>query len=111
MRQPMFAQFPGIGIGARNLLEARMIVTPYNQHVRLLSSEPFGWFAPPKFARGLGVDIVMESFHSSRLCRAKDSSGVKTCNRLIATVACGRGCDSNQCSLCGSKYVNPTNTS
>jgi hypothetical protein len=26
----------------RNLLEARMIVTPYNQHVRLLSSEPFG---------------------------------------------------------------------
>jgi hypothetical protein len=23
----------------------------YNQHVRLLSSEPFGWFAPPKFTR------------------------------------------------------------
>ncbi|MGB8060293.1 MAG: hypothetical protein WCF26_00165, partial [Candidatus Sulfotelmatobacter sp.] len=29
----------------------RMIVTTYNQHVRLLSSEPFGWFAPPKFTR------------------------------------------------------------
>src|SRR5436309_5210335 len=28
-----------------------MIVTTYNQHVRLLSSEPFGWFAPPKFTR------------------------------------------------------------
>src|SRR5579864_2319479 len=28
-----------------------MIVTPYNQHVRLLSSEPFGWFAPPKSTR------------------------------------------------------------
>jgi hypothetical protein len=24
----------------------------YNQHVRLLSSEPFGWFAPPSFIRG-----------------------------------------------------------
>src|SRR5579864_3022499 len=35
----------------RNLLEARMIITTYNQHVRLLSSEPFGWFAPPKFTR------------------------------------------------------------
>jgi hypothetical protein len=28
-----------------------MIVTTYNQHVRLLSSEPFGWFAPPKSTR------------------------------------------------------------
>src|ERR1700733_7231599 len=44
-----------------------MIVTPYNHHVRLLSSEPFGWFAPPKFTRGLGADIVMESFHSLTL--------------------------------------------
>src|SRR4051812_43319059 len=34
-----------------NLLKARMIVTTYNQHVRLLSSEPFGWSAPPKFTR------------------------------------------------------------
>jgi hypothetical protein len=28
-----------------------MIIKTYNQHVRLFSSEPFGWFAPPKFTR------------------------------------------------------------
>ena len=28
-----------------------MIVTTYNQHVRLLSSEPFGCLAPPKSTR------------------------------------------------------------
>ena len=30
----------------------------YNQHVRLLSPEPFGWFAPPKSTRPMGADIV-----------------------------------------------------
>ena len=64
MRQPMFAQFPGIGIDARNLLEARMIITPYNQHVRLLSSEPFGWFAPPKSTRAWEPTLFMESLRS-----------------------------------------------
>jgi hypothetical protein len=29
--------------------------------VRLLSPGPFGWFAPPKFTRVQGADIVMES--------------------------------------------------
>jgi hypothetical protein len=28
-----------------------VIITTYNQPVRLLSSEPFGWFASPKFTR------------------------------------------------------------
>src|ERR1700740_2297257 len=51
MRQAAFAQFTRACIDERNLLEARMIITTYNQHVRLLSSEPFGWFAPPKFTR------------------------------------------------------------
>jgi hypothetical protein len=51
MQQTSFAQFTGFRIHEGNLLEARMIVTPYNQHVRLLSSEPFGWFAPPKSTR------------------------------------------------------------
>src|SRR5579862_1126274 len=67
MRQPMFAQFPGIGIDARNLLEARMIITPYNQHVRLLSSEPFGWFAPPKSTRAWEPTLFMESLRSLTL--------------------------------------------
>ena len=51
----------------RNLLEARMIVTTYNQHVRLLSSEPFGWFAPPKSTRAWEPTLFMESLHSESL--------------------------------------------
>src|SRR3954447_20957203 len=39
--QPPFAALPGFCVHKSNLLEARMIVTTYNQHVRLLSSEPF----------------------------------------------------------------------
>jgi hypothetical protein len=44
-------------------LEARVIVTTYNQHVRLLSPKP--WLVgTTKVYSGLGADIVMESFHS-----------------------------------------------
>ena len=49
--QASFPELTAFGIYVCNLLEARMIVTTYNQHVRLLSSEPFGWFAPPKSTR------------------------------------------------------------
>jgi len=45
-------------------LEARVIITTYNQHVRLLSPEP--WLVgTTKVYSGLGADIVMESLHSS----------------------------------------------
>jgi hypothetical protein len=47
-------------IHKRNLLEGRVVIASYSHHVRLLSPEPFGWFAPPKHS-GLGADIVMES--------------------------------------------------
>jgi hypothetical protein len=41
-------------------LEARVIVTTYNQHVRLLSPEP--WLvSTTKAYSGVGADIVMES--------------------------------------------------
>src|SRR5215475_12933394 len=63
MRQTPFAQFASVRIYASNLLKARMIITPYNQHVRLLSSEPFGWFAPPKSTRAWEPTLFMESFH------------------------------------------------
>src|SRR5438128_4161211 len=47
----------------RNLLEARVIVTTYNDHVRLLSPEP--WLvSATKVYSGVGADIVMESLHS-----------------------------------------------
>src|ERR1700758_1921770 len=65
MSQPSFAALTCFLVHKCNLLEARMIVTTYNQHVRLLSSEPFGWFAPPKSTRAWEPTLFMESLHSS----------------------------------------------
>src|SRR6266566_3898809 len=70
--------FTPVRIDKRNLLEARVIVTTYNDHVRLLSPEP--WLASAtKVYSGMGADIVMESLHSrpgserNRLCLLKKS--------------------------------------
>src|SRR5579864_550465 len=41
--QPALLQLPTVGVQPSNLLEARVIVTTYNDHVRLLSPEPVGW--------------------------------------------------------------------
>src|SRR5204862_6190841 len=50
-----------VRIDKRNLLEARVIVTTYNDHVRLLSPE--AWLvSATKVYSGMGADIVMESF-------------------------------------------------
>ena len=55
--------FTTVRIDKRNLLEARVIVSTYNDHVRLLSPEP--WLASAtKVYSGMGADIVMESLHS-----------------------------------------------
>src|SRR5436309_15797646 len=55
--------FTTVRIDKRNLLEARVIVTTYNDHVRLRSPEP--WLASAtKVYSGVGADIVMESLHS-----------------------------------------------
>src|SRR5690349_2134342 len=40
MPESPLPQFTCVGVHERYLLHARMIVTTYNQHVRLLSSEP-----------------------------------------------------------------------
>src|SRR2546422_3654256 len=60
--------FTTVRIDKRNLLEARVIVTTYNDHVRLLSPEP--WLvSATKVYSGVGADIVMESsFHCSPGC-------------------------------------------
>src|SRR5438128_7734502 len=61
-------QFPLVPfrIDKRNLLEARVIVTTYNDHVRLLSPEP--WLvSATKVYSGMGADIVMESLPLKRL--------------------------------------------
>src|SRR5438874_8757688 len=61
--------FTRVRIDKRNLLEARVIVTTYNDHVRLLSPS-LGWLAPPKFTRAWEPTLlwnhytVMESLHS-----------------------------------------------
>jgi hypothetical protein len=61
-------------------LEARVIVTSYNQHVRLLSLGP--WLvSTTKVYSGVGADIVMESLHSKLLgerygCLCQLSAGI-----------------------------------
>ena len=63
MPQASLLEFPCFSVDERNLLEARVIITTYNQYVRLLSPEP--WLVrTTKVYSGLGADIVMESFHS-----------------------------------------------
>src|SRR5215471_10271529 len=57
-----------------------MIVTTYNQHVRLLSSEPFGWFAPPKSTRSWEPTLFMESLHLKPLNRP---SSLKNCSHYL----------------------------
>src|SRR6266704_2948333 len=73
-----FVPLTRVRIDKRNLLEARVIVTTYNDHVRLLSPEP--WLvSATKVYSGVGADIVMESLHSrsgserNRLCLLKKS--------------------------------------
>ncbi len=63
--QPPFAALTCFRVHKCNLLEARMIVTTYNQHVRLLSSEPFGWFAPPKSTRAWEPTLLWNHYTQS----------------------------------------------
>src|SRR5438876_10302726 len=70
-----FVPFTSARIDKRNLLEARAIVTTYNDHVRLLSPEP--WLvSATKVYSGVGADNVMESLHSlSAVLREELPSG------------------------------------
>ena len=55
-----------------------MIVTTYNQHVRLLSSEPFGWFAPPKSTRAWEPTLLWNHYtHGPLTICEVDSSNRK----------------------------------
>src|SRR5262250_3358558 len=51
MRESLFLELTCLSVHKSNLLEARVIVTTYNGHVRLLSPG-LGWLAPPKSTRG-----------------------------------------------------------
>src|ERR1700730_15227582 len=50
MLQSPLLQFPSLGIHKSNLLKARMIITPYNNHVGSFLPG-LGWLAPPKSIR------------------------------------------------------------
>src|SRR5215831_15578654 len=54
-------RLPSLVIDKRDLLETRVITQSCNQHVRLLPPEPWLVFAPTKFIRVDGADLVMES--------------------------------------------------
>src|SRR5436309_11558961 len=59
--------FTTVRIDKRNLLEARVIVTTYNDHVRLLSPEP--WLASAtKVYSGVGDEIDMLFLQSEAVC-------------------------------------------
>src|ERR1700686_1683648 len=64
--QSPLLQFPGIGIHKSNLLEARMIVTPYNNHVGSFLPG-LGWFAPPKSTRAWEPTLLWNQLHSESL--------------------------------------------
>src|SRR5437867_13117888 len=79
--------FTTVRIDKRNLLEARVIVTTYNDHVRLLSPEP--WLvSATKVYSGMGADIVMESFHSSTVSETSFHLA-HLCTGLVSTVRSG----------------------
>src|SRR5215470_635545 len=56
-----FLELSSFCIHVRNLLEARVIITAYNQHVRLLSPG-LGWFAPSKSTRGWEPTLLWNHF-------------------------------------------------
>src|SRR5580704_2964841 len=76
--QPTFTALAGFCVYKSNLLEARMIVTTYNQHVRLLSSEPFGWFAPPKFTRAWEPTLLWNHYTHRPGKRRRQAEGMQT---------------------------------
>src|SRR5215471_19159756 len=60
--QPLLFTISGFGIHKRNLLEARVIIASYNDHCPApLYPSLLGWLVPPKFTRGVGAGVVMES--------------------------------------------------
>src|ERR1700693_1786159 len=64
--QSPLLQFPGIGIHKSNLLEARMIVTPYNNHVGSFLPG-LGWLAPPKSTREWEPTLLWNQLHAKPL--------------------------------------------
>src|SRR5437667_4105326 len=58
--------FTRVRIDKRNLLEARVIVTTYNDRVRL-PSPSLGWLAPPKFTRAWEPTFLWNHYTHDRV--------------------------------------------
>src|SRR5216683_2381832 len=66
--QSPLSKFSSVGIHKRNLLEARVVVTSYNDHLRLLSPEPVGWFSTTNFTRASEPTLSWNHFtHNAAL--------------------------------------------
>src|SRR6266853_505560 len=93
--QPPLLQFSTVGIHKRNLLEGRVVIASYNHHVRLLSPEPFGWFAPPKLTRVWEPTLLWSQLHQQsmnrvRLCKKSHELAIKppsktTCSEVFSS--------------------------
>ncbi len=60
MLQPSLLELSRVGVNPCNLLNSRVIIATYNNHLRLLSPGP--WLVcTPKAYSGVVADIVMES--------------------------------------------------
>src|SRR5215475_13161345 len=65
VRESLLLQLSGFCIDKSNLLEARMVIAPYNDHVRLLSPSLLVGFAPPTLLRALEPTLSWNQLHSS----------------------------------------------
>src|SRR5437763_1219531 len=60
VRKSPFVAFSGLSVDPSDLLKARVIITAYNQHVRLLPPEPWTWHYQV-YSSVEGADAVMKS--------------------------------------------------
>src|SRR5713226_9479501 len=87
--QAFFAEIACVGVHVRNLLEARVIITTYNDHVRLLSPEP-SWLAlAPPTLLGSGSRHCYGIITLRTPCRA-GSMSVNACLRQLDSRAINR---------------------
>src|SRR5216684_1433768 len=76
--QSPLSKFSRVGIHKPNLLEARVVVTSYNDHLRLLSPEPVGWFSTTNFTRASEPNNdhyrmrLSPELSANRFCRYRD---------------------------------------
>src|ERR1700674_2018458 len=61
--ESQLVQLSAFAIHPCNLLEGRVVICSYNDHLRLLSPELFGWFAPPKLTRVWEPTLLWNQLH------------------------------------------------